>query len=277
MRIRIAHETVYSYAVPANTVIQTLRLTPRNFEGQHVSNWRIDVDQDCRLDAHEDAFGNITHTFSCNGPIQSMTVRVDGLVETSDTAGVVRGAIERFPPGLYLRETDLTKADAAIRAYAEEKSAAAGGGRLETLHALLDELGRDMVFDTDPTHATTTAVEAFALKRGVCQDFAHVFIAAARSLGIPARYVGGYFLHSDGTIDQEAGHAWAEAHVEGLGWVGFDAANATCPTEHHIRIACGLDYLNAAPVRGSRHGGEGEFLSVKVKVDQAARQVQVQQ
>lgn len=276
MRIRIAHETVYSYSVPANTVIQTLRLTPRGFAGQHIANWRIDVDQDCRLDAHEDAFGNITHTFSCNGPIQSMTVRVDGLVETSDTAGVVRGAIERFPPALYLRETDLTRADPAIRAYAETRRAKAGSGQLATLHALLDDLSGDMVFDKDPTLASTTAAEAFALKRGVCQDFAHVFIAAARHLNIPARYVGGYFLHSDGTIDQEAGHAWAEAYVDDLGWVGFDPANATCPTEHHIRIACGLDYLNAAPVRGSRHGGEGEFLSVKVQVDQASRQVQVQ-
>lgn len=274
MRIRIAHETVYSYAVPAHAVIQTLRLTPRNFEGQHILNWRIDVDQDARLDAHEDAFGNITHTFSCTGPIQTLTVRVDGLVETSDMAGVVRGAVERFPPGLYLRETALSAADPAIRAYAEARERP--GDRLSTLHALLDDLARDMVFDKDPTQASTTAAEAFALKRGVCQDFAHVFIAAARHLGIPARYVGGYFLHADGTVDQEAGHAWAEAHVPDLGWVGFDAANGLCPTEQHIRIACGLDYLNAAPIRGSRHGGEGEFLTVKVMVDQALRQVQVQ-
>lgn len=274
MRIRIAHETVYSYAVPAHAVIQTLRLTPRNYEGQHILNWRIDVDQDARLDAHEDAFGNITHTFSCAGPIQTLTVRVDGLVETSDTAGVVRGAVERFPPGLYLRETALSAADPAIRSFAEARERP--GDRLSTLHALLDDLARDMTFDKDPTHASTTAAEAFALRRGVCQDFAHVFIAAARHLGIPARYVGGYFLHADGTVDQEAGHAWAEAHVPDLGWVGFDAANGLCPTEQHIRIACGLDYLNAAPIRGSRHGGEGEFLTVKVMVDQASRQVQVQ-
>lgn len=274
MRIRIAHETIYSYAVPAHAVIQTLRLTPRNYEGQHVATWRIDVDQDCRLDAHEDAFGNITHTFSCTGPVQTLTVRVDGLVETSDTAGVVRGAIERFPPGLYLRGTDLTTADGDIRAYAEARHHPAD--RLSTLHALLDDLARDITFDKDPTHSATTAAEAFALKRGVCQDFAHIFIAAARHLNIPARYVGGYFLHADGTVDQEAGHAWAEAHVEGLGWVGFDAANGLCPTEQHIRIACGLDYLNAAPIRGSRHGGDGEFLTVKVVVDQASRQVQVQ-
>ncbi|QCI62818.1 transglutaminase family protein [Phreatobacter stygius] len=274
MRIRIAHETIYSYGTPAQAVIQTLRLTPRNFSGQHVAKWRIEVDQDCRLDAHEDAFGNITHTFSATGPIERLAVRVEGLVETTDTAGVVRGSVERFPPGLFLRETDLTRADDAVRGYATERQAAAGGERLATLHALMDGLYEDMQFDKDPTHSATTAAEAFHLKRGVCQDFAHIFIAAARHLAIPARYIGGYFLHDDGTVDQEAGHAWAEAYVDGLGWVSFDPANNVCPTEAHIRIAAGLDYLNAAPVRGTRYGGDGEHLSVKVQVDQAARQVQ---
>ena len=277
MRIRVAHQTTYSYAVPATSVIQTLRLTPRNFEGQHVSHWRIDVDQDCRLDAHEDAFGNITHTFTATGPVSQLTVSVDGLVETTDTAGIVRGSVERFPPAMFLRGTDLTHADPAITAYAEARRASAGDDRLAILHALMDGLGEDIVFDTDPTHAATTAAEAFAMKRGVCQDFAHIFVAASRHLGIPARYVGGYYFREDGTVDQDAGHAWAEAHVPALGWVGFDAANKTCPTEAHVRIAAGLDYLSAAPVRGTRYGGDGEHLTVKVRVDQHHRQVQTQQ
>ena len=274
MRISIAHETVYSYGAPASAVIQTLRLTPRNFAGQHVVKWRVEVDQDCRLEAQEDAFGNIAHTFTATGPVERLAVRVEGLVETTDTSGIVKGSVERFPPALFLRETDLTRPDAAVRAYAEQCRAAAGGAELATLHALMRSLNADMTFDKDPTQTTTTAAEAFALKRGVCQDFAHIFIAAARHLGIPARYVGGYFLHADGTVDQEAGHAWAEAHVEDLGWVGFDPANGICPAEAHIRIAAGLDYLGAAPVRGTRYGGGGEALSVKVQVDQAQRQVQ---
>ena len=274
MRISIAHETVYSYETPASSVIQTLRLTPRNFAGQHVAKWRVEVDQDCRLEAHEDAFGNITHTFTAAGPVERLVVRVDGLVETTDTAGVIRGSVERFPPALFLRETDLTRPDAAIKAYAEQRRAAAGGAALASLHGLMRGLNGHLTFDKDPTHAGTTAVEAFALKRGVCQDFAHIFIAAARHLGIPARYIGGYFLHADGTVDQEAGHAWAEAHVEDLGWVAFDPANGICPAEAHIRIAAGLDYLGAAPVRGTRYGGAGEALTVKVQVDQARRQVQ---
>ena len=100
MRIRISHETRYRYDAPTNGVIQTLRLTPRNHDGQYVIHWRIEVTEDCRLDVHEDAFGNITHTFSADGPFEELGVQVEGEVDVQDAAGVVRGAIERFPPSL---------------------------------------------------------------------------------------------------------------------------------------------------------------------------------
>jgi len=107
------------------------------------------------------------------------------------------------------------------------------------------------------------------MKRGVCQDLSHIFIACARSLGIPARYIGGYLLRSDDTPHQEAGHAWIETYIKDLGWVGFDPANGVCPTEAHIRVSVGLDYLGAAPVRGSRYGGTAEQMDVAVTVDRA--------
>ncbi len=107
------------------------------------------------------------------------------------------------------------------------------------------------------------------MKRGVCQAYAHIFIACARSGGVPARFVSGHFLRSDGMANQPAGHAWAEAFVPGLGWIGFDPANGICTTDAHARVAIGLDYLGAAPVRGTRYGGGTETLSVAVKVDQA--------
>jgi len=272
MRIRISHETSYQYDTPTHGVIQTLRLTPRNHDGQFVADWRIDVSEDARLDVHEDAFGNITHTFSADGPFGELTVHVEGEVDVQDTAGIVRGAVERFPPSLFLRATPLTTADEAIADFARE--ARAGDDTLATLHALLARVHRDVTYDTDPTNTGTTAAEAFALKRGVCQDLTHVFIAATRHLGIAARYVGGYFRRSDGVVDQEAGHAWAEAHVPAVGWVAFDPANGICATESHVRVAVGLDYLGAAPVRGTRYGGGAESMAVKVRVDQAARQVQ---
>jgi transglutaminase-like putative cysteine protease len=270
MRIRVAHETHYRYEAPAKSAVQLLRLTPRNHEGQYVVNWRIELSADCRLEPLEDAFGNLAHSFTVDGPLQELSVRVDGEVETQDTEGIVRGTLERFPPTLYLRETELTKADPAIAAYAE----AAGGDPLQALHALQASIYRDFAFDPDPTNAGTSAIEAFALKRGVCQDYAHVFIAAARHLGVPARYVGGYFLRADGAVAQEAGHAWAEAFLPDLGWVAFDPANGICATASHVRVAVGLDYLGAAPIRGARYGGGGEQLSVSVQVDQASRQAQ---
>src|SRR5262249_41703089 len=111
-------------------------------------------------------------------------------------------------------------------------------------------------------------------KAGVCQDYAHVFLAAARHIGIPARYVSGYFLRADGENQQEAGHAWAEAYLPDLGWVAFDPANGISTTDAHVRVAIGLDYLGAAPVRGVRFGGAGESLAVNVHIDQSGRQTQ---
>jgi transglutaminase-like putative cysteine protease len=274
MRIRVVHRTSYHYDTPATGVIQMLRLTPRNHDGQYVINWHIDVSTDCRLNQHEDAFGNICHAFTATGPFTELVVSVEGEVETRNTDGLVTGAIERFPPSLFLRETPLTTPDAAIADFAAAARAAAGEDNLKLLHAMLERLHGDMTFDPDPTHSATTASEAFALKRGVCQDLAHIFIAAARSIGIPARYIGGHFHRGDGVVDQDAGHAWAEAFVPGLGWVAFDATNGICATDSHLRIAAGLDYLGAAPVRGTRFGGSGETLSVNVRVNQTQRQSQ---
>jgi transglutaminase-like putative cysteine protease len=267
MRILISHETVYRYEEPARSVIQTLRLTPRNHEGQYVENWRIDLSENCQLDQHEDAFGNITHVFSAEGPFSELRVHVEGEVDTQDTTGIVRGAIERFPPSLYLRETPLTRADPAIAEFAQA-SLRAGDSPLSVVHNLLDRLHEEIVFDGTPTHATTTAAESFALRRGVCQDLTHIFIAAARSIGVPARYIGGHFQRNDGVTDQEAGHAWAEAYVPDFGWIAFDAANGICATDAHVRVAVGLDYLGAAPVRGTRFGGGGEALDVAVRVSE---------
>jgi transglutaminase-like putative cysteine protease len=274
MRIRISHATSYAYDTPPTGVTQLLRLTPRDHDGQHVVSWRIDLSEDCLLHQHEDAFGNITHSFTAEGPFNKLTVEVAGEVDTQDTDGLVSDAVERFPPQLYLRETSLTQTDAAIIDFAQATRAATNGDTLILLHALLTALNREIAFDTDPTHAATTAAEAFSLRRGVCQDITHIFVAAARALGVPARYVGGHFHRADGVITQDAGHAWAEAYVENLGWIGFDPTNGICITDAHVRVAVGLDYLGAAPVRGTRFGGAGETLTVAVRVDQARQQAQ---
>ncbi len=278
MRICVAHETVYRYDAPCTGVIQTLRLTPRNHTGQYVVNWRLDVSADCRLEPQQDAFGNIMHAFSVAGPICELRLLVEGEVETQDTAGVVRGAVERFPPALFLRETALTHADKAILAYAGEFPRPTATNALATLHKLLARLHQDIAFEPEATSAAPSAADAFRAGRGISQDLAHIFIAVARALGVPARYVSGYFRGGEDALAQhgshKAGHAWAEAHVPDLGWVGFDPANGVCTTDQHARVAVGLDYLGAAPVRGAHYGGGREDVAVRLEVTQASWQTQ---
>ncbi|CAN5447510.1 transglutaminase family protein [soil metagenome] len=275
MRLRIAHTTTYRYEPPASGVIQILRMTPGSHDGQYIAEWQIDVSTDSRLDLHEDAFGNITHVLT-HGPISDLTINVEGLVETQDTGGVLKGTDERFPPSFFLRATPLTEINPAMATFSKELDPSSETNVLGFLHALMMAINEHMTFDGDPTNTGTSAIEAFAGKRGVCQDYAHIFIACARSGGVPARFVAGHFLRGDGMVDQQAGHAWAEAFVPDLGWVGFDPANAICTTDAHARVAIGLDYLGAAPVRGTRYGGGMETLTVSVKVDQAGRQGQWQ-
>lgn len=273
MRLRIAHSTTYRYEPPATGVIQIIRMTPRSYDGQYVADWQVFVSTDSRMQMHQDAYGNITHVLT-HGAIADLTINVEGLVETHDTSGVLKGTDERFPPDFFLRSTALTEVDAEMRAFAHDLRPESDDDTLGFLHGLLVQINEHMTFDTDPTNAGTTAADAFALRRGVCQDYAHIFIACARSGGVPARFVSGHFLRSDGVVQQDAGHAWAEAFVPKLGWVGFDAANAISTTDSHVRVAIGLDYLGAAPVRGTRYGGGAETLSVAVNVNQAGRQSQ---
>ncbi|MDB5590652.1 transglutaminase family protein [Enterovirga sp.] len=275
MRISVLHQTRYSYTEPARSVLQYLRLTPRDHDGQHVVCWRIEPSDEGRLATTYDHFGNVVHVFSADTPLRELTLAAEGEVETVDTAGVIRNAAELVPDACFLRETELSAATDPIRAFAASV-ADPGGSTLATLHRLMFATAERVRFDVEPTDSGTTADEAFALRRGVCQDLTHVFLAAARHLGIPSRYVSGYFRRDDGVVEQVAGHAWAESLVPGLGWVGFDPTNVICTTEAHVRVAIGLDYHGAAPVRGSRRGGGNEVLEVRLRVDIARRQGQSQ-
>jgi transglutaminase-like putative cysteine protease len=274
MRIRISQETTCTYAPAARSIIQVLRLTPRSFEAQYVLRWRIATDIDCTLRQSEDSLGNIVHSFSHPGPVERVSVTAEGEVETFDSVGVVRGSVEPLPPDIYLRATPLAEANGALRKFAED---AVGDKRetLERLHPLMAAIHETMSFAPAPTLSTTTAAEAFALRSGVGRDFAHVFIACSRWLGVPARYVSGYLVRPD-AASQDAAHAWAESYVPDLGWVAFDAANDTCTDEHYVRVAVGFDYQSAAPVRGARAGVGGETLSVSLKIGEAQRQSQSQ-
>jgi transglutaminase-like putative cysteine protease len=140
-----------------------------------------------------------------------------------------------------------------------------------TLHNLSAAIREHVVYDTGHTQVDTPAEEACVAGHGVCQDHAQIFIAAARALEIPARYVSGYLMMDD-RIEQEATHAWAEAWVQGLGWVGFDISNGISPDPRYVRVATGRDYRDAAPVTGISFGAMTEELSVHLAVEQQTAQ-----
>ena len=264
MKLRVQHQTVYRYEKPIPYSIQTLRVSPRSYEGCAVLNWSVRGDGRRELPSLIDGFGNLTHCHTVTQPHVETTLLVEGEVETADTAGVVRGAHEPLPPLFFLRETALTAPHPVIAALAAKVADA--GAVLARLHDLMSAVRDAMDYQIGVTDVQTPAADALRKGAGVCQDHAHVFIAAARLLGIPARYIGGYLWTGAEGRDYDASHAWAEAHVPDLGWVGFDAANRICPTASYIRASVGLDYWSAAPVRGVRKGGSPETMTVKVTV-----------
>src|SRR5262249_35384132 len=157
------------------------------------------------------------------------------------------------------RRTLLTEPNDAIAALGD--SVQSGPDALPGLHALSQRVREAVPYLAGVTESTTSAAKALAGPGGVCQDHAHIFIAGARANGVPARYVAGYLLASEEANQQFETHAWAEAFVDGLGWVGFDVTNGLSPTDRYVRLCTGLDANDAAPVRGIVTGGRSGAVS----------------
>ena len=259
MHLRIRHEIQCRFDVPARNLVSVLRLSPRSHEGQHVTDWWIDADIDCGLRAGDDEYGNLTHTFSTGGPIGGIKITAAGTVDTFDTAGVTRSTAERLPIPIFLRETALTAADEPLRAFAE--SCVAGQDSvLGKLHAIMDGVSGTIALETGTQ--STSAIDTLASRSGSQGAHAHLFIAAARHAGIPSRFVNGYLVR--GRSGEATCHSWAEAHVSGLGWVGFDPLNNVCPRGEHVRGAVGLDSLGASFVRGHHPNQTTHLLKITV-------------
>lgn len=264
MRLTIRHHTEYLYDRAVPYALQRLRLVPRDDAGQSVSSWTLDITGGLVEARYVDGYGNETWLVSARDGTDHLSIEASGVVETRNTSGVLGINKGPAPLWLFVGSTPMSEPDAAIRALADESG---GRGDLDGLHALMGLIADRIAYETGTTHSATTAAEALAGGHGVCQDHAHVFCAAARTMGIPARYVSGY-LYMEGTEHQVASHAWAEAHVEGLGWVGFDCANRVCPDERYVRLAHGRDYIEASPVSGIRFGHAEETLAVNINVAQ---------
>lgn len=270
MRIRVRHTTSYTYSKPVEFAAQALRLAPCNHAGQRILSWQVRDAAGRPIPATDDGYGNIVHLLTFVRSHMKAGIVAEGEVETIDTHGIVREAPETLPAMYWLRSTDATAQDAALAALAGDVATVADP--VERLHRLMAAVRERVDYVVGTTTVTTTAAEALAHGKGVCQDHAHVFIACARALGFPARYVSGYLWTGGQGQPAEASHAWAEAHVGDVGWIGFDAANNVCPTESYVRVAIGLDYAEAAPVRGARRGTSEEALAVVVDVQSSQAQ-----
>lgn len=268
MRLAIVHETIYRFDEPCSRAIQTLRLTPRNTESQLVQRWRIDVSQDCRLSPVEDAFGNLTHTFSIDGPIDELSIVASGDLVTEDTAGVLHATRERLPLMAFQRMTARTTAELAVRDFAETARRESAADLLSTLHLMMGRLHERVT--VDPAAPETLPDAVLATERATVTDIAHLFAAAARALDIPTRFVSGW-LHPGEDAVATGEHCWIEANLgSGLGWVGFDAVENSCPTERWVRVAGGLDVLDTMPIRGVRTSRGGETVTTRITLREIA-------
>ncbi len=262
MKISISHDTVYYYEDLVRASIQYLRLTP-----QESLSWQLDLPRPATV--HIDPFGNLLHVLTLDEPHDTIRIHASGQVEIDETCEAEGYTGSPLP---FLRATALTKPNEALTKFAlrsvgEHRDRAALG---ELMHALRDY----MAYIPGSTHVATTAAEAFAGASGVCQDHSHAFLACIRRLGIPGRYVSGYLLTDD--LGHLASHAWVEAWLNDA-WYSFDITNRLMRPERHLKLAVGMDYLDACPVRGMRRGGGYEKMHAHVIVSPLEMQIQQQQ
>ncbi len=266
MTLSIRHTTHYAFAQPVVHALQRLRLTPKETQGQRIIDWSMALENaHAELEYDDQHFNHVT-LIALDPGAREVTVTCAGTVETDDNAGVIGRHSGHLPLWSFLRQTALTRPGAKLRALLREVSGPINEAPLDFLHALSALIRDRVAYEAGRTHSATTAEEAMQHGYGVCQDHAHIFIGAARAAGIPARYISGYLMMDD-RIEQEATHAWAEAHVEGLGWVGFDVSNGICPDPRYVRVATGSDYRDAAPITGISIGATAEVLTVGVAVE----------
>lgn len=271
MRLAIRHETRYEFDEPVGHGLQRLRLTPKETHGQRIIDWAMSCEGGAIELTYEDQNCNTVTLASLQPGTRAFTVRCEGLVETTDHAGVIGRHAGHMPLWAFQGQTPLTKPGQKMRAILSAAGLSGAnlsqGDILPGLHALSTAVVGNVAYEIGHTHVATTAEEAAEAGHGVCQDHAQIFIGLARLLGIPARYASGYLM-LDGRIDQEATHAWAEAFVEGLGWVGFDVSNGISPDARYIRVASGRDYREAAPVTGMTYGSAEQSVRVEIQVEQ---------
>lgn len=266
MKFQIQHRTRYRYSQPLRSAVQTLCLTPRHTDAQHVHGWEIR--SAAPLQAQTDAWGNHSHVMAVGAGGRALHCEATGLIETLGTA--LQFDSMGPDPRLYRMPSALARADETLRRNAQVTVHGLEADPRAQALALAAMVAERVRYRPGQTTAATTAAEAWQGGAGVCQDQAHVLVAACRAAGLPARYVSGYF-HAEGAPEL-ASHAWAQVclDVEARCWLGLDVTHRCTVDERHVQIAVGPDYAACAPVRGVRSGGGEERLTVTVDITRVA-------
>ncbi len=226
MRLRIEHTTRYEFSKPVAHGLQRLRLTPKCTQGQKVLEWTMQLSGAAQQVEYDDHNHNRTILLSVTPGSTFVEVRCAGLVATADSSGVMGHHSGHMPLWTFLGQSALTRPGPKVRAIMARLDQPRDEP-LTMLHRLSALVLDSVAYVTGETSVHTSGEEAALIGAGVCQDHAHIFIGAARALGIPARYVSGYLMMND-RIEQEAGHAWAEAHVDGLGSICTSVNHVVC-------------------------------------------------
>ena len=257
------HTTRYRYTGPIAETVMEVRLRPMDGNGQRCLEFDLEISSGIEPRAYRDGYGNNVHYFNVVRPHASLSVTSRSVVETGGEPDADPGEDLVLD---FLRFRSPVKDAPAIRELASRHPILdpSSGHSVElALDELTLAISREFTYDRAVTTVYSSVDEVLGLRAGVCQDFAHLFIAVARTMGVPARYVSGY-IHAPGAATT-ASHAWGEAWVPGRGWVGYDATHPVRAAEHHVRLAVGRDYSDAAPTRGIYVGSASGAMDVSVR------------
>ena len=264
-KLKIEHQTSYFYRAELAYAVLQLRLSPVSTIGQVIENWQYYIQGGKEEFAFTDQNGNLVKLITSDPDTEAIEIKATGNVKVLDTNGVTGQIACSTPTWLFKNQTHLT--DLGNLSTNFTSKCGEDIGSIRWLHSLSAEIKDKVQYKIAETETNSSALDAVQKGLGVCQDHAHIFIGCCRSVGIPSRYVSGYLL-LDEVEQQTAMHAWAEAFVPSLGWVGFDVSNGISPDTKYVRIAQGRDYIDVAPVKGTIFGGLEEVMSVNLIVQQ---------
>lgn len=289
MRLEITHETSYTYHPAVETAQHVAHLRPPSSAHQQLLSHTLEISPTpSQLTQSLDVYGNLCSFFSLQAAHEKLCVIARSVVNTREPAWAQSGVPweqvrERFryqagsrfnPAAEFVFASPYVPRHDDFAAYARP-SFAPGVPLLVAAQDLMERIYTDFTYSSESTEVNTPAVEALALRQGVCQDFAHIMVACCRAMGLPARYVSGYLLTHPAPgqprlIGSDASHAWASVYVPDIvgdqGWCDFDPTNNRMPGEDYVTLATGRDYSDVSPMRGVIHGGASHTLRVAVTV-----------